>query len=59
MLTVWGILVPIALVALAVGVWLLLRDPTPPSPPGRHRRPPRDPHDQPIVPDEEPPPDQL
>jgi len=36
----------------------LTRDTTPPPLPGRHRRPPRDPHDQPIVPDEEPPPDQ-
>jgi len=58
MATVLGILVPITLVAIAVGVWLLLRDPTAPSRPGRHRPPPRDPHDQPIVPDDEEPPEQ-
>ena len=58
MATLLGILVPIALVALAVGVWLLLRDSNPPKPPGRHRQPPRDPNDQPIVPDDVEPPEQ-
>jgi len=58
MLTLWAIVVPIALVALAVGVWLLLRDTAPPSTPGRHRRPLRDPHDQRIVRDDEEPPEQ-
>jgi hypothetical protein len=58
MATVCGIVVPIALAALTVGVWLLLRGTGTPPPTGRHSRPRRDPHDQPIVPDEEPPPDQ-
>jgi hypothetical protein len=58
MLTLWAIVLPVALVTVAVGVWLLLRDTGTPPPPGRHLRPPRDPHDQPIVPDDEEPPEQ-
>lgn len=58
MLTVWEMVVPIALAALAISAWLVLRDPTPSSPPGRHRQPHRDPHD-PIRRDDEPPPDQT
>jgi hypothetical protein len=58
MATVLGIVVPIALLGIAVGIWLLLRDTGTPPPPGRHRRPRRDPHDQPIVPDDQDPPKQ-
>ena len=46
MATVWGIVVPIALAALAVGVWLLLRATGTPPPTGRHSRPRRAPHRQ-------------
>jgi hypothetical protein len=37
------ILIPIALAAIAVGAYLLLRDTPPPPPPGRYRRQDRDP----------------
>ena len=58
MLTLWGLVIVVVLVLVAVGAWWLTRDTTPPSPPGRHRWLPRDPHDQPIVPDDEEPPEQ-
>jgi hypothetical protein len=58
MLTLWVIVVPIPLVGIAVGIWLLLRDTGARPPPGRHRQPRRDPHDR-IRRDHEPPPDQL
>ena len=53
------VLIPLVLVAVAVGLWLLTRDTTaqPPHPPGKHRRQPRDPHD-PIRDDHEEPPEQ-
>jgi hypothetical protein len=58
---IWGIVIPVALLVAAVGVWLLLRDtsPRPPGPPARHRDPGRrarrrDPRDFPVVPDEAP-----
>ena len=53
------IVILVALLVAAVGVWLILRDttPKPPPPPGRHRRPARDPHD-PIRDDHEEPPEQ-
>jgi hypothetical protein len=64
MSTVVGVILPIALLAVAIGTYLLLRDTTP-RPPGRHRltkpttlpSPGRDPHDIPLVPDDAPAPD--
>jgi hypothetical protein len=56
MLTLWPIVLPIALVGIAVGIWLLLRDTGAPASPGRHRQPRRDTHDP--IPRDEPPPDQ-
>ena len=57
MLTIVTIAVPIALVAVIAAIWWVTRDPTPP-PPGRHRHKPRDPHDTPLVADNEEPPPQ-
>jgi hypothetical protein len=43
------ILLPVLLIALAVALWLLLRDPTPPSPGGRHRINPKpNPYETPV-----------
>jgi hypothetical protein len=57
MLTLWGAVALVSLILLAGIAWLLTRDtPTPPSP-GRHQPKRRDPHD-PVVRDDEPPPDQ-
>jgi hypothetical protein len=59
---VWAavIVVALALVVGAVGLWLLLRDASPQSP-GEHRGPGRgarrDPHD-PVIRDDEPPPEE-
>jgi hypothetical protein len=45
-----AIAVPAALVVVALGFYLLTRDPTgTPPPPGKHRQPPRDPHDLPLI----------
>jgi hypothetical protein len=53
--TLFGALIVAALLLAGIGAWLLFRDtPTPKRP--RRRRPSRDPHDQPIVPDDEQPP---
>jgi hypothetical protein len=57
MLTLWAIVLPIAVVGIAVGIWLLLRDTGAPASPGRHRQLRCDPPD-PIRRDDEPPPDQ-
>jgi hypothetical protein len=56
--TITAVVIPVLLVAIAVVVWLLLRDPGPP-PPGRHRRQGRDPHDTPLIGDDEEPPEQT
>ena len=54
--TLWGAVVVGALIVLLIGAYLVTRDTiTPPTPPGRHRRPHRDPHD-PIRNDDQPPP---
>jgi hypothetical protein len=55
--TLWGAVVIGALIVLLISAWLVTRDTTgtPPKPPGRHRRPHRDPHD-PIRDDDQPPP---
>ena len=55
--TLWGVVVIGALIVLLISAWLLTRDTTgtPPTPPGRHRRSYRDPHD-PLRKDDEPPP---
>jgi hypothetical protein len=52
-----GVVVAVALIVVIMGVWLLTRNSNPPKPPGRHQQPRRDPHD-PVVPDNEEPPDQ-
>ncbi len=57
MFTLWGAVIVAALILIAIGVWLLTRDTPPPPLPGRHRQPPRDPHD-PIRQDDEEPPEQ-
>jgi hypothetical protein len=57
--TVWGVVIVAALLLVAVGVWLLLRRANPHGQhrgSGRARR--RDPHD-PVIRDDEPPPNQL
>jgi hypothetical protein len=57
---IWTIVITAAALAVAVGVWLLLRDASP-QPPGQHRGSGharrRDPHD-PVIRDDEEPPDQ-
>ena len=58
MLTLWGLVMVVVLVLVAAGLAWLTRDTTPSPLPRRNRRAPRDPDDQPIVPDEEPPLDQ-
>jgi hypothetical protein len=57
MLTLWGVVIVVSLVLLAITAWLVTRDIPPPPPPGRHRPKRRDPHD-PVVSDDEPPPNQ-
>ena len=57
MLTLWGVVIVVSLVLLAITAWLETRDTPPPPPPGRHRPKRRDPHD-PVVSDDEPPPNQ-
>jgi hypothetical protein len=57
--TIWGVVLVVAFLVAAVGVWLLLRDtsPQPPGPPARHRDSGRarrrHPRDLPLAPDEE------
>ena len=58
MFTLWGAVIVAALILIAIGVWLLLRDTPLPPPPGRHRPERRDPHD-PIRQDDEEPPEQT
>lgn len=55
--SIWGALVVVLILILAVGLYLLTRDSHPPKPPGRHRPKRRDPHD-PIRRDDEEPPEQ-
>jgi len=57
MLTLWGVVIVVSLVLLAITAWLVTRDTPPRPPPGRHRPKRRDPHD-PVVSDDEPPPNQ-
>ena len=56
MFTLWGIIITAALTLFVIGLWLVLRD-TPAPPPGRHRRPPPDPHDLPLLDNNEAPPE--
>ena len=59
MVTFWGVVIVVALLVAAIGVWLLLRDASP-QPPGQHRdhgrARRRDPRDLPLTPDDEEPP---
>ena len=42
MLTLWGVVIVVSLVLLAITAWLVTRDTPPPPPPGRHRPKRRD-----------------
>jgi hypothetical protein len=57
--SLWGVVIVVALIVAGIGIWLLLRDTPPSTPPGRHQRPSKRLPQEPIRKDEEETPDQT